>query len=340
MALECIVEFVVDNTGNTTRGSEDCQIAVLEGFQDQSLSIFNLSNQWIALVLAFLIGCCVAMNMTGKIFIMWHVMFQSLKRPLNALILIDQGVQLLPVLVNGICTSVSLILKKPLVHYIGRQGCLVLSMFPLAKNLSLMVGSAGMAVYRLSIYKFAHRISDCKAIRKTILLVEMITFLALFSTFFYKFSVTQSGASLNFWLGQTSVISETISHGGDQESIQFVKELRTFGLILAQSIILLEGTCYVILYLWKKRDNLGTTPMSKKLAKRRNQRNTITLSGQIIGFAIETAYTVLLLILTKATESQILREYMPIYANFVWLVITMTQIVTSEELRGFLLGRD
>ena len=142
---------------NNSLAVEDCpNKSELEGFQDQSLSIFRLTNQWFCMLLACLMACVVTMNMIGKIFIMWYVKFQSISRPLNALIVIDQGIQFLPALVIGIGTTSCLILKNPLVNYIGQKGCQLWSLFLLTHNLSLIIGGAGMAAYRLSIYKFAH----------------------------------------------------------------------------------------------------------------------------------------------------------------------------------------
>ena len=121
METQCIVDF----EGNiTAKVFEDCPKAALDEFQDQSLSIFSSTNQWIVITLVvFLLGC-VTMNLIGKTFIMWYAKFQSIDRPLNALIVLDQGIQLLPVLVNGIGTTVCLILKKPLVsgHLHWAQG--------------------------------------------------------------------------------------------------------------------------------------------------------------------------------------------------------------------------
>ena len=150
--------MLMDNSSMSVEGCPD--ESVLHGFQDQSLSIFNsTTNQWFVLLLACMMACVVTMNVIGKIFIMWYVKFQSTSRPLNAMILIDQGIQLLPVLVTGIGNTVCLVLQKPLVNYIGEKGCKLYSMFILAHNMSLIIGGAGMAMYRLSIYRFALKIS-------------------------------------------------------------------------------------------------------------------------------------------------------------------------------------
>ena len=152
MEENCIVSFT---TNNTEEPIEKCPKVVLEGFQDYSLTLLGLNSPWIV----FLIVCqivCVTMNVAGKIFIMWFVKFKSIDRPMNALIIIDEGIQVAPVLVRGIGTTCSLILKKPLVNLIGHIGCKIWLLFGLTHNLSLVIGGAGMAAYRLSIYKWAH----------------------------------------------------------------------------------------------------------------------------------------------------------------------------------------
>ena len=104
MEENCIVSFI---TNNTDEPIEECPKAVLEGFQDYSLTLLGLNSPWIV----FLIVCqivCVTMTVAGKIFIMWFVKFKSIDRPMNAMIMIDEGIQVAPVLVRGIGTTCSL----------------------------------------------------------------------------------------------------------------------------------------------------------------------------------------------------------------------------------------
>ena len=102
METDCIISFLTNTIQNSS--SEDCPEAVLEGFEDQSLKLFSLTSPWSLILVVGVIGCT-AINVAGKIFIMWFVKSQSIERPLDALILIDQGVQLPPVLINGIGTT-------------------------------------------------------------------------------------------------------------------------------------------------------------------------------------------------------------------------------------------
>ena len=315
-------------------------VAILEGFEDQSLTLIGSRSPWIDL-LSVGLGGCVVWNLGGKIFTIWYVKFQSIDRPMNAMIILEQGFQLVPVLGHGIGTAASLILKKPLVNYIGHLGCRFWHLFIVAHNVSLGISGAGMAAYRLGIYKAAHRMTDCKAIRKTILMVELVLFMGFFGTFVYTPSLTNTAAALDFCRGHTPVVSEVINlyNGADEDSIKVGQKMTFLALVLAQVVILMELACYVVLFNWKKRDNqFSLTPMSKNLAKRNNRQNTITLTGQAVAFAIETIYAILLIILRKTVDWEYLKHgFMPIYANFAWFVITMTTIITSNEMREFLL---
>ena len=82
---------------------------------------------------------------------------------------------------------------------------------------------------------------------------------------------------------------------------------------------------------WKKRDN--NLERNKNLAHRRICQNTITLTGQALGFATETIYVVFLTVLKICTDSKYLKHsYIPIYANFIWCLMTMIHIFTSPDM--------
>ena len=287
-----------------------------------------------------LIGCA-AMNFAGKIFIIWYVKFQSIKRPLNTLIILDQVSQILPVLISGIGASASLTLNEPMFNYVGQLGCRLWFYFDVTHFLSLSIGGAGMAAYRLAIYKLAHRISDCKGIRNIILLVEIITFLALFATLTLTTLLIETIPPMDFCHGRTSVSRKVFNlyNGAKRDSIKWAIVIGSFGVTLTSLVTLVEIICYVVLYYWKKRDTFKETPKRKNLAKRKNRQNAITLSGQITCFVIENTFVIQFTVIGKLTQWDFLQYgYMPIYATFTLFGITLTQIITSREMRGFLLS--
>ena len=116
------------------------------------------------------------------------------------------------------------------------------------------------------------------------------------------------------------------------------KMMTLFGLGVCQFIVLLELMCYLSLYYWMKTDTDLESPMTQKSAQRKKHQNTITLTGQIVSFGIETVFIILFLIMMKATNWQHLQlSYMPIYADYMWCGITMTKIIASNDMRSFLL---
>ena len=249
-----------------------------------------------------------------------------------------QGLQIVPVMVHGTATIGNLIMKKPLVNYFGHTGCRLWHFFSLIKNTSLVVGGAGMACYRMSIYKFAHRISDCEAIRKVILGIELIVFLALLAHFAYIPSLTNNVTSVDdFCKGYTfemSLLILSISVG--KESVALGMKMNTLGMIVGQIILLLELFCYITLFYWKKRDNHFES--NKNLAHRRICQNTITLTGQTLSFAMETTYVILITFLKTSTDLEFLdHSYITIYANFIWCLVTLTHICTSPDMMRSLL---
>ena len=52
-------------------------VAILEGFEDQSLALIGSRSPWIDLLTVGLVGC-VVWNLGGKFFTIWYVKFQSI----------------------------------------------------------------------------------------------------------------------------------------------------------------------------------------------------------------------------------------------------------------------
>ena len=327
-------------TKNSSAYCFDTEGTLLDDFQDESLKLISVRSSWSLLLTMALIGCA-AMNFAGKIFIIWYVKFQSIKRPLNTLIILDQVSQILPVLISGIGASASLTLNEPMFNYVGQLGCRLWFYFDVTHFLSLSIGGAGMAAYRLAIYKLAHRISDCKGIRNIILLVEAITFLALFATLTLTTLLIETIPPMDFCHGHTYVSRKVFNayNGADQGSIKLAIRMASFGITLTSFVTLVEMICYVVLFYWKKWDTFKETPRSKNLAKIKYRQNAITLSGQITCFIIENTFIILYMVMRKTTEWEYLQHgYIPIYVTFMWFGITLTQIITSREMRSFILS--
>ena len=124
--------------------------------------------------------------------------------------------------------SASIFLKGPLVKYVGNWGCEVLVDLNYLHILSQTLGSACMAMYRMIIYRFAHRISTCKTIRNTLLAIEFFLILALFVQAKFVRKVTKSWPQADFCLGQDSELADVVHlyQGTPKESIELGKALK------------------------------------------------------------------------------------------------------------------
>ena len=66
---------------------------------------------------------------------------------------------------------------------IGSTGCNIVNACNIAQNWSLIIGSCGIAGYRLASYTYAQKISECRNIVRQIHFIECLLGLALFAIF-------------------------------------------------------------------------------------------------------------------------------------------------------------
>ena len=135
-----------------------CPILLLEDIHDESLTW--LWDHWATSFLAIILICCITINTLGKFLTIYYIKERAPNRPLNDMILIDQCLQLPPSILHGTMVIISVVAKKPLVNIIGNYGCIGLFLNMHFHNVVFVVGGAGMAFFRLMIYKFDGKISD------------------------------------------------------------------------------------------------------------------------------------------------------------------------------------
>ena len=128
-----------------------------------------------------------------------------------------------------------------------------------------------------------------------------------------------------------------------EERKDFGKRSLHATILLAQSFIILEFACYVIIYwsLRKKNKSLFHI-VQEDILKRRAKKNTITFTGQAITFAIEVTFSILVQLLVHHGKVGGFFEPGAIPCAFllVMAAITSSQILASPELRRFIQGID
>ena len=244
--------------------------------------------------------------------------------------------QFLPALTSGLTVCASAVLKGPLVNYVGEWGCEVIINLNYAHILSETLGSTGMALFRLIIYRYTHRICRCTTIRNIILVTQLVASLGLFVYSWVVRSITKFSPRKDFCIGHDAELSETIQlyNGTPKDTLDFGKTLKNSRNFFLVIVMFTRLVCYMILYYWKHQDNRAER--NKSLERRRNRTNAITLTGQSISFAVQYVYAVShwYLVLRKNSRWDFVSFYYSmVYGVSAWTLITWSQILASTEMR-------
>lgn len=255
-----------------------------------------------------------------------------------------QCLQLPLSLVHGTLVTASIILKKPLVHFLGTYGCIGMYINIVIHNMVLVVGGAGMAFHRLITYKLANEISivHLQKIKKFILWIEFLIGSFVSALFLLAAYYTNVATHLDFCRGTTKDMRYIISLYENKENMTLGDKIYNLALVICKLIILFEFLCYVTImlsvYLHDKKlakDKVIDT----KVMKQRTKKNAITMTGQFLSFLVELGYTIQLLILYNSDGWGIFKYgNISVLLMFCWTAITVIQIGTSPEMRRFLHG--
>ena len=253
-------------------------------------------------------------------------------------------IQFIPALAGGVALIASIFLKGPIVNYVGDWGCEVLLDLNYIHIVSQSLGSACMAMYRMIIYRFAHRISECKTIRNALLGllgIEMVLMLALLLIIKFVRKFDTRAPLVDFCFGRDVELAEIMHlyQGTPKEYLQLSKALKINQLLFIDLAILAELICYIILYYWKYQDS--RFQRNRNLTRRQNKLNSITMTGQSVTFALEIVYSIVFvqIILLKDSISgyhNVSFFYVMVYGLIAWTLMTWSQILASTDMRRYL----
>ena len=308
---------------------------LLEDIHDESLTW--LWDHWATCLTIILIGC-IAINTLGKVFTIYYIKERAPNRPLNDMILIDQCLQLPPSILHGTMVIISMVAKKPLVSIIGNYGCIGLFLNMHFHNVVFIVGGAGMAFYRLLIYKFDTKISDLQKFKFIVLKIQLVIGCILVLGTIIGFFFTKPNQTLDFCLGYSRTMSTILADY--QQGIQLNHSLvmiTNLTILICQVIIIFEFICYIAIMLsvFMFDIKLATDKVIDfNVMKQRNKKNAITMTGQFLSFLVEIGYAILVILMYNKKESWIFKDIDTwILVIFVWTAITVIQIGTSPEIR-------
>ena len=118
----------------------------------------------------------------------------------------------------------------------------------------------------------------------------------------------------------------------------FQKYISIFSASLAISLTFVEITCYIVLYMHINLHNntIASTLLDPSIIRLRNQANSISLTGQVLGWLMEIWYIVLIGFILNVFNPTSLREVAPFFKTFEFFLVPLVQIYTSPSIRRYL----
>ena len=242
-------------------------------------------------------------------------------------------------------TTLPIATQRPMYDYVGDVGCKLYWGVNITFQ-SVMVNSGlGMAIYRLICFNYLFKKElNIKKIANYILLAElMVSVFAIslsiwiFESFgwekalFYQFCMNLGTAEVN-------ALHKYTYQNNHHFNESHLKWLRFCLHLFGQVLFTVELVIYAwILYnLWKHdKKNHSKGIITEPMKRERNQKNVITIYGQVSSFLVETAFNIYTLV-QFSNLSLFEASLMPISQIVASTIISTIQLATSHEMRRFL----
>ena len=202
----------------------------------------------------------------------------------------------------------------------------------------------GMAIYRLICFHYLFKKDlNTKKITQWILLAELalLVVMLIFSAFMYTSFGWEKALFYQFCMNLGTEEVDAIhkhSHQNNQldpshlKWARFVLHLYGQGLFVAELVIY----AWILFNLWKHdKRNHSEGIITEHMKKERNQKNAITLYGQVSSFLVETAFNIYTLV-HISNLNMFEASFLPITQIVASTIVSVIQLATSHEMRRFL----
>ena len=254
---------------------------------------------------------------------------------------IFQITQMSSMSVVSIMTTVPIAIQTPMAKVFGEKACHIFWAANFTYKWKLITSGLGMAIYRLICFKFLfERNLDTKSMARKIMTIECIVVVGAMLSVATLFSMHGWEKAPNYQecmdMGHEQV--KTLSNYNIDDYNDIVdSSLRIFLRFVVCSFTLLELLIYLwIIYQLQKHDekNFEEKIITDQMRRERNQKNIITLRGQVISFLIEIIYSIYVFIHNSQPD------FVDASTNSISLIICSTiislvQILTSHEMMRF-----
>ena len=145
---------------------------------NEAIFLLSLGNLELILIFAGLLLLFLA-GLWARVTIVRYLKYAAPKRPINLNFLVDQAIELPCIISITFLVFASMLARQPLTHLFGNWAEWFLYTSVIIHNLSMTIGSSGIAIYRLICVKYTWFAQDS---RKAMQLMKFIIG-ALFSIF-------------------------------------------------------------------------------------------------------------------------------------------------------------
>ena len=237
-------------------------------------------------------------------------------------------------------TITSIAWQTPLKNFVGEIGCYVFWLANMIFQWVISVSGFGMAVYRvMSYHNIFKKNFRARNIERYIIKIGNVLITAIISIQFWIYSILGWEKSIlyQFCMDIGPLRAETIIQHQDKNLSTIFKIIQVCPVLIAQSLILGEFLIYVwLLYqLWKHDKTSHNDGIITELTKKeRNQKNVITLYGQVTSFFVE--YIICIYVIVHITnKSSLDPSIMPVSLIVASTLVAISQFVTSHEMKRF-----
>ena len=232
--------------------------------------------------------------------------------------------------------------QTPMKTIFGQNSCFVFWLANHTYTQKLITSGVGMAVYRfLCLHFYLKQNLNTKETARKILIVEWIVTAGIILTFVICFNMFgwEKAIYYQFCMDMGEEQVKTLhQHKIEEYNDVLYKALRTIAGVTIRFFILLELLIYlwIIYHLWTHdKENEKEKIITVKMREQRNQKNIVTLKGQMITFVVEMLYSTYLAVhnvYSPFGDASIV----PIMLIVVSTTISVVQLMTSHEMMRFI----
>jgi hypothetical protein len=248
------------------------------------------------------------------------------------------------VVISGVIAFITLFSPtvESLYDIIGHSGCLIFWNVTIMYLVMTLIGSFGMALYRLIIVKSWLTCFSKQAIMKIILSFELLIYVLSQYLMINSYLVSKSARTMLICTGRSKLMDEIIVNYSFNNVMEKSDVSKLGCLIIIITLTMLEMIMYIIifvdLYKHNKRMHINQT-LPIDAIKGRNKANAFTLSGQVLIFTLEIVLTFIIVSVEKAVMTEHENNSMGIALIFVRSgILPIIQLLTSPELKRHIMN--